>query len=267
MVFLPASDDPVNEASSEDQAHVTTVWFGEADLPWPLINEAVAAAAAAMKPFTVAVKSRGLLGDKDADVLFLDADDLAEQRQALLDVPVIKDGMDSVEQYPQWTPHLTLGYPDSPATLAEEPEAITIDRLALWVGNERTTYPLGADMADDDFEPTPTDDLIDVVEAVPFWGVLAPKALPREIVDSSARGHCGLDRSRCRCPISASTWRATTAPCASETSSAHGGRARSCSALDACSPPSPRSTKSSASWPSRAAGWACPSTPTTSKSR
>jgi hypothetical protein len=178
VVFLPASDDPVNEASSEDQAHVTTVWFGEADLPWPLINEAVAAAAAAMKPFTVAVKSRGLLGDKDADVLFLDADDLAEQRQALLDVPVIKDGMDSVEQYPQWTPHLTLGYPDSPATLAEEPEAITIDRLALWVGNERTTYPLGADMADDDFEPTPTDDLIDVVEAVPFWGVLAPEGTP-----------------------------------------------------------------------------------------
>ena len=178
VVFLPASDDPINEASSEDQAHVTTVWFGEADLPWPLINEAVAAAAAAMKPFTVAVKSRGLLGDKDADVLFLDADDLAEQRQALLDVPVIKDGMDSVEQYPQWTPHLTLGYPDSPATLAEEPEAITIDRLALWVGNERTTYPLGADMADDDFEPTPTDDLIDVVEAVPFWGVLAPEGTP-----------------------------------------------------------------------------------------
>lgn len=178
VVFLPASDDPVNEASSEDQAHVTTVWFGEADLPWPLINEAVAAAAAAMKPFTVAVKSRGLLGDKDADVLFLDADDLAEQRQALLDVPVIKDGMDSVEQYPQWTPHLTLGYPDSPATLAEEPEAITVDRLALWVGKERTTYPLGADMADDDFEPTPTDDLIDVVEAVPFWGVLAPEGTP-----------------------------------------------------------------------------------------
>ena len=178
VVFLPASDDPVNEASSEDQAHVTTVWFGEADLPWPLINEAVAAAAAAMKPFTVAVKSRGLLGDKDADVLFLDADDLAEQRQALLDVPVIKDGMDSVEQYPQWTPHLTLGYPDSPATLTEEPEAITVDRLALWVGKERTTYPLGADMADDDFEPTPTDDLIDVVEAVPFWGVLAPEGTP-----------------------------------------------------------------------------------------
>ena len=178
VVFLPASDDPVNEASSEDQAHVTTVWFGEADLPWPLINEAVAAAAAAMKPFTVAVKSRGLLGDKDADVLFLDIDDLAEQRQALLDVPVIKDGMDSVEQYPQWTPHLTLGYPDGPATLAEEPEAITIDRLALWVGKERTTYPLGADMADDDFEPTPTDDLIDVVESVPFWGVLAPEGTP-----------------------------------------------------------------------------------------
>lgn len=178
VVFLPASDDPINEASTEDQAHVTTVWFGEADLPWPLINEAVAAAAAAMKPFTVAVKSRGLLGDKDADVLFLDADDLAEQRQALLDVPVIKDGMDSVEQYPQWTPHLTLGYPDSPATLAEEPEAITVDRLALWVGKERTTYPLGADMADDDFEPTPTDDLIDVVEAVPFWGVLAPEGTP-----------------------------------------------------------------------------------------
>ena len=58
VVFLPASDDPVNEASTEDQAHVTTVWFGEADLPWPLINEAVAAAAATMKPFTVAVRPR-----------------------------------------------------------------------------------------------------------------------------------------------------------------------------------------------------------------
>ena len=226
-------------------------------------------AAATMKPFTGRRERRGLLGDKDADVLFLTLTTLLNSDGSLLDASVIKDGMDSVEQYPQWTPHLTLGYPDSPATLAEEPEAITIDRLALaGRGTNAPPYPWEQTWLTTTCEPTPLMTLIDVVESVPFWESLCPEGTP-----SGDRRQFGAGALRsCPLPLPLSYQRVNM--------DGHDGSVRvgtierawrkgsaRVRALDACSPPSLKSTKSSASWLNRAAGLACPSTPTTSKSR
>jgi hypothetical protein len=45
----------------------------------------------------------------------------------------------SVVQYPEWTPHLTLGYPETPAHEDKVPEFginwVSFDRIAVWTGD------------------------------------------------------------------------------------------------------------------------------------
>lgn len=186
IVFLPAEDDPVNDISSEDAAHVTTVWFGKDNpaLSVDAVKSDVEKVAKTIPPFTVKVAERGELGDERADVLFLDGDGIAHQRDALLTSQPIVDAMNAVEQYPNWTPHLTLGYPENPALEGDVPTDITIDRLALWVGQTRYTYTLGEGMnenveatqdAEEPTVPAPEDRLDCADEPIPFWGVLAPE--------------------------------------------------------------------------------------------
>lgn len=85
---------------------------------------------------------------------------------------------DAVEQHPEWTPHVTLGYPDSPGDPDFSPQAVTFDRLAVWVGDSHYEYPLGGDMDDTDDAPqapSPEERLDYTDEPIPFWGVLAPE--------------------------------------------------------------------------------------------
>lgn len=178
-VFLvPADGDPVTVASSEERAHVTTIFMGDPapratrdDLP--RIDEAVRSVAATLSPVSARVVRRGTLGDGEADVAFLDLEDVQHIHEALLSEPAIQQAHDAVEQYPRWTPHVTLGYPDSPAK-GEPPATIELDRLSLWVGDEHHDYPLGVDM------PTQAPAVIDPAppaggDTVPFHGVLVPE--------------------------------------------------------------------------------------------
>ena len=92
--------------------------------------------------FGMSVGKRGTLGDKDADVLFFDkgwsTNVLGDFRSALLKDPKIKIAYDSTEQHPEWTPHLTLGYPDTPAHEVDDDRRISwvnFDKVALWFGD------------------------------------------------------------------------------------------------------------------------------------
>lgn len=182
IVALPAADDPVTEDSSEDQAHLTTIWFGSTDkatVDPSVIGPTIERIASTLAPFTAKVERRGTLGDDKADVLFLDADDVRFLREALLADEAILNGMKSVEQHPEWTPHVTLGYPDAPGgkrTVA----AVKFDRLALWVAQERIEYPLGEVMENENEPdiPAPEHRLDYVDDPIPFWGVLAPEGIP-----------------------------------------------------------------------------------------
>jgi hypothetical protein len=148
VVLLPAEDDPANTASSEDIAHITFIWMGEpgADFDGEAIAAEVQAYAAETTPITVPVRERGVLGDEDADVLFLEpTDSLIALRDGLFDVaPTMRAAHEAAEQYPEWTPHVTLGYPETPALAEYDGDQITFDRFALWIGNERTEFPMGA---------------------------------------------------------------------------------------------------------------------------
>lgn len=147
IVALPAMNDATRKVSSETEPHITLLYLGaDAD------NEAILgeitsflehASITSMKRFMLDVDRRDTLGDKDADVLFFkDSDEhdmgrLKEFRNFLLGNETIRTAYDSVEQFPQWIPHLTLGYPDAPAD--DEDNHISpfvyFDRIAFWSGN------------------------------------------------------------------------------------------------------------------------------------
>jgi len=215
IMALPADTDPVTAASSEpDGAHCTLLFLGETSA---LDRDALANAIGqfvqqgGVTAVTDTVNGRATLGAKSADVVLLDAANLIHIRNGLLEQDTIAEAHQSVEQFPTWIPHVTLGYPEAPAAGEFTGESITFDRIALWFGEDRTAvFPLtGAEQATPDApeesllasafvaqapaleaapeeeEPDDTqvemDSLIDAESAfpdVPWYGVLAPEGLP-----------------------------------------------------------------------------------------
>ncbi len=185
---IPADGDPIWDVSSEDIPHVTTLWFGsDADaIDVDAIKEELAAVVQGVPPFTLDVTSREPLGDDEADVLMLSAGSLGDLRDDLLAHDAVKAAFDSAEQFPQWTPHLTLGYPDTPPKAENAPNMIRFDRLALWVGDDHVEYALNGEapaMNPDDQqqqEAPPAlaeDERLSNDADVPWHGVFAPEAV------------------------------------------------------------------------------------------
>nr|DAQ47240.1 MAG TPA: minor head component F [Caudoviricetes sp.] len=159
VVLLPADDDPITAATSEDQAHMTFVWMGDVsdidDAARAAIGGEVSSYAAALDgPIVVPVMRRGQLGDDGADVVFLErSDSLLAARDGLMESsPNLLAAYDAAEQFPEWTPHVTLGYPEGveggPAVGEYDGTEVTFDRLGLWLGGDYTEYPMGGVMSD-----------------------------------------------------------------------------------------------------------------------
>ncbi|QNJ55521.1 capsid maturation protease and MuF-like fusion protein [Microbacterium phage Phinky] len=158
VFLIPQADDPIVAASSEP-AHLTTVWLGsmedlDEDTINAMINEVRAYAAALDGPVVVPVAERGTLGDEDADVQFLEkTDSLVALREGLLEAsPTVSKVMNSVEQFPDWTPHVTLGYPETPAAGEYDGDAVTFDRVGFWIGPDQDDYPMGDTVSTPDAE-------------------------------------------------------------------------------------------------------------------
>jgi hypothetical protein len=90
--------------------------------------------------FGLSVERRDTLGEEEADVLFFHrygVKKLEEVRTYLLKNPTIRKAYDSIEQFPKWIPHLTLGYPESPAHEDERDYPginwVNFDTVALWI--------------------------------------------------------------------------------------------------------------------------------------
>ena len=144
IVALPSENDPVQKVSSEKAAHMTLLYLREPGFDQSqidLISGFVEHAASTLSPFNLDVERRGLLGPDDADVLFFakrDAKRIATFRDQLLQNDLISQAYNSVEQYPEWTPHLTLGYPTAPAKKVPEDRDIwwvNFDRISVWTGD------------------------------------------------------------------------------------------------------------------------------------
>lgn len=140
IVAIPAKDDPVWKVSSEKVPHMTLLF-----LKGPLANEENTiryiqhAVSTSLCRFGMNVDRRGLLGEDDADVLFFQKSygfrKLLDFRGFLLANTDILTAYRNVSQYPTWTPHLTLGYPKTPARPNPNDYGmswVNFDRIAVW---------------------------------------------------------------------------------------------------------------------------------------
>lgn len=152
IVALPAEDERVWKISSEKKPHMTLLFLGDAanispsDLEQMMLFVQHATEICEHGPFYLDVESRGTLGPDEADVLFFNKRSwnlkwIREFRGQLLKNDQIKTAYDSVDQYDEWLPHLTLGYPETPAKPipADWPDrpfyGIQFDRIAVWEGD------------------------------------------------------------------------------------------------------------------------------------
>ena len=140
IVAIPSEDDYVWRISSEKVPHLTILNLGENPQNISRIVECLEhVTKIALCKFGLSVDYRGVLGEDEADVLFFDKEwayKVGQFRSYLLMDDEIRRAYDSTEQYPEWVPHLTLGYPDTPAKedKREYPGItwINFDRVAIW---------------------------------------------------------------------------------------------------------------------------------------
>lgn len=143
IVAIPREDDPVWKVSSEKVPHMTILFLGPSQSEAQIALFVEHAAKLMLTRFGLDVDRRGTLGPDNADVLFFqdnwELPKLKQFRGLLLQEPNIRKAYDSVTQYgaPQeWTPHLTLGYPVTPAKPNEHSLYwVQFDRIAVWSGD------------------------------------------------------------------------------------------------------------------------------------
>lgn len=156
VVALPSEDDYVHKISSEKVPHLTLLFLGDyqlGDQTSHVVEYIEHAAATSLERFGLSVDHRGKLGDDEADVLFFEKHygikKLELFRAHLLANKDLSLAYHSTTQYPEWTPHLTLGYPESPAKPDDRDYGISwvnFDRIAIWTESyDGPTFQLKSD--------------------------------------------------------------------------------------------------------------------------
>lgn len=145
IVAIPREDDYVWNLSSEKIPHMTLLFLDDLANN-PKLDEVVSfiehVVNTSLTRFGLSVSRRGELGVDQADVLFFEKYGLKkieEFRSYLLKNEVIYSAFHSVEQFDGWTPHLTLGYPATPAKkdTRDYPGTswVSFDKIAIWTGD------------------------------------------------------------------------------------------------------------------------------------
>lgn len=147
IVAIPAADESVWKVSSEKVPHLTLLFLGplESDDNTQRMADFIEHAVEVSEhgPFYLTVDYRDELGDDNADVLYFKDDRSLKWvnsfRNQLLQQNDIRAEFEEMEaegqQFPEWVPHLTLGYPDAPAKPLPNDYpiySVCFDRIALW---------------------------------------------------------------------------------------------------------------------------------------
>ena len=158
IVAIPDENDRVWKVSSEKVPHLTLLFLGDADKvanAASIVTFVQHAADRSLNRFYLPVDRRDELGMDKADVLYFkkgryDFKAVRDFRSLLLKDDNIKTAYDSTSQFefPEhvgaagqpWIPHLTLGYPDSPAkSMPDDWESnfysVDFSKIAVWMGD------------------------------------------------------------------------------------------------------------------------------------
>jgi len=153
IVALPQVGHPLHEIVNPAEggpAHMTLAYLGEFEKWTPeeidQIRTELRDISTDAYQFTDTVASREKLGESQADVLKTDG----AGSQKIRDVLTNTEGSASIiarveaaaRTFPVWIPHVTLGYPETPAFGEPDFTQITFDRLALWIDEDREEFPL-----------------------------------------------------------------------------------------------------------------------------
>ena len=164
IVAIPEEDDLVWKVSTEKVPHLTLLYLGEsAQNIAKILSFVEHAANTTLNRFSLEVDKRGVLGQDEADVLFFegwDLPDLRRYRDFLLMENNIATAYHAAQQYPEWQPHLTLGYPTNPAKKLPNDQrfwSVRFDRIAVWTGDyvgptfdlKKHEYPMEVAMSAD----------------------------------------------------------------------------------------------------------------------
>lgn len=202
IALLPRDDDPVRQIASGDHPHTTLFYLGDGETDMEELKKLVKAAAdlgyTYPDPFDM-IAGEGTLGVEGAHVYFLDARFSEKVRSQMEVDPWLQSELNKAEQFPTWTPHMTIGYPDAPAErVSERPDGIVYDRIAIFDQGEVIEYPFDFTDADDqpeeDTESVTASAEVEEDEelaaavaelqdqgedvAVPIKGILAPEGVP-----------------------------------------------------------------------------------------
>lgn len=149
IVAIPEEDDRVWKVSSEKVPHLTLLYLGDSnavDNLQQIVEFVEHAATTTLNRFYLPVDRRDVLGADDADVLFFkkgryDFKAIRDFRATLLQDNNIKTAYDKATQIEgPWLPHLTLGYPATPANpmpdnWGEKFYNVEFTKIAVWVSD------------------------------------------------------------------------------------------------------------------------------------
>lgn len=165
IAAIPADGDDVWKVSSEKKPHLTILFLGDAmsNPNVTKIADHVKDRSRSLEPFSLLVDHRGFLGSDEADVLFFTKDipwQLYDFRDSLKYNQEISMAYNAIPQHQDWKPHLTLGYPSSPANSDDwDPmgtQYVTFDKIACWFGDyEGPEFPLTENVKPKDYEMYP----------------------------------------------------------------------------------------------------------------
>jgi len=150
IMAIPAPLENIRLVGDEEK-HATLLFFGETStLPDDAKNtlvESVKMACNMLFPFTERLREIARLGNDVPPALVAKLSDecLSQIRNLFMMNPAVNRYLDNAQQFPSFTPHVTLGYPDYTEeailrTLAAQLYRIRFDRLAIWWNDERIEF-------------------------------------------------------------------------------------------------------------------------------
>ena len=143
---IVAIPDPDSVPAGTNDPHITIAYLGEPVMSGDEVDQIRDLLNAIWSgEFTEPVTGFDFLGeDKEAHVALLGGDNLKIIRDSLLQTEIIADRVAEAEKWPEYTPHLTLGYTtDEGYEGHEEPDPdmkeVRVIGLALWNGTDQST--------------------------------------------------------------------------------------------------------------------------------